>query len=99
MKTLLNLATLLFFAVFLQSCNLLSAAGISSQGQPTKKVANELTSTTANSAENIDHSQWNQLLKKYVNKDGLVNYQGFTKDKAKLDAYLKMLSEKEPSND
>ena len=99
MKTLLNLATLLFFAVFLQSCNLLSAAGISSQGQPTKTVAIELTSTTANSAENIDHSQWNQLLKKYVNKDGLVNYQGFKKDKATLDAYLKMLSEKEPSND
>ncbi|HAV55634.1 MAG TPA: DUF547 domain-containing protein, partial [Aequorivita sp.] len=46
MKTALNLATLFFLTFFLQSCNLLSAAGVSSQGQPTKEVKNELTSTT-----------------------------------------------------
>ena len=99
MKTALNLATLFFLTFFLQSCNLLSAAGVSSQGQPTKEVKNELTSTTANSAVNIDHSQWDKLLKKYVGNEGMVNYKGFKKDEAKLDEYLQMLSEKKPTDD
>ncbi|MBG44783.1 MAG: hypothetical protein CL530_12525 [Aequorivita sp.] len=98
MKTVFNLATIFFFAFFLQSCNLLSAAGVSSQGQPTKEVQSDLTSTTANSAVNIDHSQWDKLLKKYVNSKGMVNYKGFKKDEAKLDGYLKMLAEKNPSD-
>ena len=83
----------------MQSCNLLSAAGVSSQGQPTKEVENELTSTTANSSVNIDHSQWDKLLKKYVDNEGMVNYKGFKKDEAKLDEYLQMLSEKNPTDD
>lgn len=99
MKTLFNVATVLLMAISMQSCNLLSAAGVSSQGQPTKEVKSELTSTTANSAINVDHSEWNALLKKHVNSEGLVDYKGFKKDQAKLDAYLKMLSEKNPSND
>ncbi|MDN3724830.1 DUF547 domain-containing protein [Aequorivita sp. SDUM287046] len=99
MKTIFNLAFILFLSISFQSCNLLSAAGITSQGQPTKKVENGLTSTTANSKVNIDHSQWDGLLKKYVKDEGNVNYKGFKKDEAKLDAYLKMLSEKNPSND
>lgn len=98
MKTVFNLASILFIAFFLQSCNLLSAAGISSQGQPIKEVQSHLTSTTANSAVNVDHSQWDKLLKKYINSDGLVDYKGFKKDQVKLDEYLKMLSEKEPTN-
>lgn len=76
----------------LQSCNLLSAAGISSQGQPIKKVKGKLTSTTANSAVNVDHSDWDKLLKKHVNKEGSVNYKGFKKDKVALDNYLEKLS-------
>ncbi len=99
MKILLNFTTLIFAAFILQSCNLLSAAGISSQGQPTKEVKAELTSTTANSAVNLDHSEWDKLLKKYVGKDGLVDYKGFKNDEAKLDDYLKMLSEKNPTDD
>ncbi len=96
MKMALNLASLFFLAFLLQSCNLLSAAGIGSQGQPTKEVNNELTSTTANSAVNIDHSQWDKLLKKYVNSQGMVDYKGFKNDDAKLDEYLQMLSENKP---
>ncbi|HET8803621.1 MAG TPA: DUF547 domain-containing protein, partial [Aequorivita sp.] len=98
MKTVFNLATIFFLAFFSQSCNLLSAAGISSHGQPIKEVQSNLTSTTANSAVNVDHSQWDKLLKKYVSSDGLVDYKGFKKNQAKLDGYLKMLSEKEPTN-
>ena len=99
MKTLFNVATVLFVALTMQSCNLLSAAGVSSQGQPTKEVKSELTSTTANSLVNVDHSQWDKLLKKNVNSEGFVNYKGFQKDKSQLESYLKMLSEKEPTND
>lgn len=98
MKMALNLASLFFLAFLFQSCNLLSAAGIGSHGQPTKEVNNELTSTTANSAVNIDHSQWDKLLKKYVNSQGMVDYKGFKNDEAKLDEYLQMLSENKPND-
>ncbi|SRX74410.1 DUF547 domain-containing protein [Aequorivita antarctica] len=99
MKTIFNLVAILFIAFSLQSCNLISAAGFSSQGQPTKEVGANLASTTANSAVNVDHSEWNNLLKKYVNKEGLVDYKGFKSDSAKLNAYLKLLSEQNPTND
>ncbi|WP_026450366.1 DUF547 domain-containing protein [Aequorivita capsosiphonis] len=99
MRVLHSFTTLILAALLMQSCNLLSAAGVSSQGQPTKEVTSTLTSTTANSAVNVDHSAWDKLLKKYVNSEGMVDYKGFKNDSAKLDEYLKMLSEKDPSND
>ena len=42
------------------------------------------------------HESWNQLLKVYVSPTGIVNYKGFVKDKAKLDAYLKTISDNAP---
>lgn len=42
------------------------------------------------------HKSWNELLKVNVNADGKVNYKGFIKEKAKLDAYLKSISENAP---
>ena len=99
MKPLFKFLSIVVLGLFLQSCNLLSAAGVSSQDQPTKSVENNLTSTTANSAVNVDHSQWDKLLKKHVNSQGLANYKAFKNDRQKLDAYLKMLSEQNPSND
>lgn len=99
MKTLFNFTVALLVAFSLQSCNLLSAAGITSQGQPTKAVNASLTSTTANSSVNVDHSNWDKLLKKHVSKAGLVDYKGFQKDRQELDGYLKMLGEKDPNND
>ncbi|MBL4663597.1 MAG: DUF547 domain-containing protein [Flavobacteriaceae bacterium] len=83
--------------VTFQSCALFSAAGISSQGQPVKKIEKPLVSTTIESSVNLDHSQWDQLLKTHVNVEGLVNYKGFQKDKKKLDNYLKMLSSQKPN--
>lgn len=99
MKTIRALAPILLVVLIMQSCNLLSAAGISSQGQPTKQSSQNLVSTTANSAVNIDHSAWDKLLKKHVNNEGLVDYKGFKDDRAKLDDYLKMLSQENPSTD
>jgi len=88
----------LFAAFILYSCNLISAAGLSSAGQPTKEVNGDLTSTTANSAENVDHSAWDALLKKHVNSAGMVDYEGFQKDRAKLDSYLEKLSSYNPDD-
>lgn len=42
------------------------------------------------------HQQWDKLLKKHVNKAGLVNYKGFKQDKPELDSYLKLLSNSAP---
>ncbi|MBC7743805.1 MAG: DUF547 domain-containing protein [Flavobacterium sp.] len=43
-------------------------------------------------AVKIDHSLWEQLLKKHVSANGKVDYAGFKSDSKKLDSYLKMLS-------
>src|SRR5690554_5033207 len=97
MKRFFNFGTFILVALTLYSCNLFSAGGLSSQGQPIKKVESELISTTANSAVNIDHSQWDKQLKKHVDKQGFVDYAGFKKDVVALDVYLKMLSNNTPS--
>ena len=98
MKLLKFAIVLIIVIVTLQSCNLLSAAGIISQGQPVKQVEGSLTSTTANSAVNVDHSIWNSLLEKHVNKNGLVSYKGFIKDEITLDSYLDHLANIKPTN-
>jgi len=86
--------TLLCVAIpLLQSCSLLSAAGLSSQGQPVKAVSQNFANA---STKIVDHSIWDALLKKHINKEGLVNYEGFIKDRKELDAYLDLLSKNEP---
>ncbi|CAN5306918.1 DUF547 domain-containing protein [soil metagenome] len=80
-----------------QSCTLLSSAGLTSKGLPATEVEGDLTSTTANSSVNIDHSAWTALLQKHVSSNGNVDYKGFKNDRAALDSYLKMLSENKPT--
>ena len=82
----------------LQGCNLLSAAGIDSQGQPLKKVSGDLTYQVEKDSVEIDHSQWDVLLKKHVGKDGLVDYKGFLNDKEELEVYLEHLAQNPPDN-
>jgi len=94
-----RICLLLIIALSLHSCNLLSAAGITSGGQPTKEAPDKLTSTTANSAENVDHSAWDALLKKHVDADGMVDYKGFNKDRGALNKYLTQLSSYSPNSD
>lgn len=97
MKYVLKIIAIAFITITFQSCVLFSAAGISSQGQPVKKVQPPLQSTVAGSAVNLDHSQWDNLLKKHVDQDGLVNYKGFQEDRVALDSYLQMLSAQQPT--
>lgn len=42
------------------------------------------------------HAIWDQLVKTHVKADGMVDYKGFIKDKAKLEQYTKMISENAP---
>ncbi|MBC7921639.1 MAG: DUF547 domain-containing protein [Ferruginibacter sp.] len=44
----------------------------------------------------IDHTPWDKLLKAHVSASGKVDYKGFVKDKAQLDAYLQSLSKVKP---
>lgn len=99
MKFFIKFAVLTFVVFNMSSCNLTAAAGIGSQGQPTKEVGDKLTSTTANSAVNVDHSAWDKLLKKHVNAEGFVNYKGFKSDQDQLEAYLLKLSKMEPNKE
>lgn len=67
----------------------------------TESVKPEQVSTTNPNVENksvVDHSQWEELLKLYVRDDGKVDYDGFTKDKSKLEAYLATLAELDFAN-
>ena len=94
-----KLIYVLALSLLFTSCSLLTAAGITSQGQPTKEVQGDLGSSKTNSSVNVDHGQWDQLLKTHVNKKGLVDYKGFQKDRAELDSYLHQLSQLEPNDD
>lgn len=42
------------------------------------------------------HQIWDQLVKTHVKPNGMVDYKGFIKDKAKLEQYLKLISENAP---
>ena len=100
MKKVLILSPIFPIIFMLYSCNLFSSVRIESNGQPIKTDrAVEGMTMESNSQEIIDHSQWDKLLKKHVNAEGLVDYKGFQKDKAELESYLKMLSENGPNKD
>ena len=99
MKIIYKCFVLSILALSLTSCSLLAAAGITSQGQPTKEVDGDLSSTTENSLVNVDHSKWDKLLKKHVNAKGFVDYKAFQEDRAQLDDYLNMLSKLDPNNE
>ncbi len=45
----------------------------------------------------VSHEIWDSLLKQHVSADGLVDYTGFQKDSARLNAYLEILSNNHPN--
>ncbi|MAP80028.1 MAG: hypothetical protein CL526_02955 [Aequorivita sp.] len=98
MKLMINIITAFLLVFSVQACNLISAAGFSSHGQPIKKIDSQLASALPNT-QIVDHSQWDQLLKQHVQPNGLVDYQGFSANLPQLEAYLKMLSKQNPNQD
>ncbi len=56
----------------------------------------DVRATTVQDVEGLDHSAWDELLKKYVSADGNVVYSKFKKDLPLLEEYLKYLGTNEP---
>ncbi|MEI6410532.1 MAG: DUF547 domain-containing protein [Bacteroidota bacterium] len=46
----------------------------------------------------VTHEIWDELLKKYVNTDGFVNYKGFLADTVRLNEYLHLLETAHPND-
>ncbi len=46
----------------------------------------------------VSHELWDQLLKKHVDANGFVNYKGFIRDSAQLNAYTRLLSSAHPND-
>jgi hypothetical protein len=51
-----------------------------------------------NFANPVQHGEWDVLVKKHVSKNGMVDYQGFLKDKKQLQVYLDKLSANRPTS-
>ncbi|HRX77455.1 MAG TPA: DUF547 domain-containing protein [Pirellulaceae bacterium] len=66
---------------------------------PTVTVGRNVVASERVSIEQIDHSQWDLLLKRYVDQAGNVNYTAWKRsaeDVRQLDAYLAHLSQADP---
>lgn len=59
-------------------------------------ITSENNSTTL-SHDKPDHTAWNTLLQKHVDKKGNVNYSAFKKEESKLENYLNNLAENAPA--
>ncbi|MBA6153509.1 hypothetical protein [Gelidibacter maritimus] len=77
MKRLAKFTFLTVVVFTLGSYNLTVAAGTGSQGQPIKVVGDKLISSTTNTTNKVGYCDWDKLLKKHVNKEGLADYKGF----------------------
>ncbi|NGX83480.1 DUF547 domain-containing protein [Aequorivita sp. KMM 9714] len=95
MKNLPCLTTILFLLFSFNSCATFSSVGLDNQYIID---GNSHLTSTDNSTIKINHNTWNELLKKHVQNNGLVDYIGFSKDEAKLNDYLKMLSLNHPNS-
>ncbi len=80
----MNFVLNLFFGFLLMSCN----------GTLEAKSSKNLNTETVLP----DHDSWDQLLKKYVDEEGNVNYTGFKNNVADLNVYLETLAQNPPSS-
>jgi hypothetical protein len=78
-------------AVLALALGLATAAAAPAAAPDTRRPA-------AVTASPFDHSDYDRLLKKYVNARGLVNYKGLKADQAGLNQYLERISKNPPAN-
>jgi hypothetical protein len=96
-----------YLFIFLVSLSL--SGCFSSKGLPVKSVPEsdevntnatleeeEVTRPKVTSKADLDHSEWNKLLKKHVQENGDVDYKGFKADVASLENYVNYLSKQVP---
>lgn len=57
-----------------------------------------LSTSTSATPPNVDHTLFGQLLKKYVDQKGMVNYKGFKREQGELRNYLNLLSRNPPTD-
>lgn len=62
-------------------------------------ACSNVNNTFAGSSPAPDHSLWNELLKKHVDKQGFMNYKGIIADMGQLEKYLELLSSNAPAQD
>ncbi|MBN7815627.1 DUF547 domain-containing protein [Algoriphagus sp. YJ13C] len=86
------LAGLAFFYLSCQNSNSEVKGNLKDEAKPVEMNSSE----AAEVVNGPNHQPWSDLLKKHVNSSGMVDYEGFIKDKAKLEAYLKTLSSARP---
>ena len=55
-----------------------------------------LLAVSAMAQSGVSHKSFDELLQKYVDDDGLVNYKGLAAERSRLKAYLKLLEGNEP---
>lgn len=78
---------------------LLSMAGLNGQGLPVKTAKGSLALERPILNRQVDHSQWDALLKNYVDDAGQVDYKGFLRDENRLNDYLASLSNRPPTEE
>jgi hypothetical protein len=88
--TMKNFAYILGLVLVLTSC-----VGSGGLHYDALKQGEKIEATRAQ----LDHSNYDALLKKYVNKAGFVDYKGLAKEQAKLKSYLVYLSVNPPKSD
>lgn len=85
-----------FYLIFMAGL-LFSAAACGSVKSTETVMAKESAVVAEDTAKaDFDHGAYDALLKKYVNENGKVDYDGFAKDRAQLDAYLDALGKTKP---
>jgi hypothetical protein len=97
-KIVIVTLSLCLAVVTVQSCGLLSAAGLSKQGLSAKEAPTDLSQANSVSAVKVDHQAWTNLLQKHVNETGFVDYKGFVADKSALDSYCNYISSFSPDD-
>lgn len=93
MKYYLHALLAILLSQSIQSCTLLPAIGIGSNGLPVKMVSNEIE---LQNFSQVNHGIWDELLKRYVNSNGLVDYKGFLSERKQVKKYLQHLSKNPP---
>jgi len=87
-----------FFYLFILATSLLftTAACSSVSSSETVTAQNSVAVENKTMQTGFDHSAFEELLKMYVLENGKVDYDGFVKDRARLDAYLDTLGKANP---
>lgn len=99
---ILKYISILALTLSLTGC--FSSKGLPVKSVPETKNSSEIKTTETKKMEDskmttnadLDHSNWDKLLKKHVAEDGNVDYKGFKADKDALETYITYLSKQVP---